>query len=64
MINVKQLGKEIYNMEKSIIEQMEEFIQTVTPESFLNDCENFGIKLEESKYELYDLPQLRCAFIF
>ena len=30
---------------------MEEFIQTVTPESFLNDCENFGIKLEEDKIE-------------
>lgn len=28
---------------------MDEFIQTATPESFLNDCERFGIKVEKKE---------------
>lgn len=33
-------------MEKTVLELMEEFIRTATPESFLEDCVKFDIKLE------------------
>jgi hypothetical protein len=37
-------------MGKSIIEKMDEFIQDATPESFIEDCKRFGIKLEEVEF--------------
>lgn len=33
-------------MEKTVLELMEKFIRTATPESFLEDCVKFDIKLE------------------
>lgn len=44
-------------MGKSILDLMDEFILTATPESFLNDCERFGIKLEKEE-EFYSSQEV------
>lgn len=37
--------------EKSVIELMDEWLETVTLESFIEDCKEFGIEFEEIKEE-------------
>lgn len=32
-------------MERSVMELMDEFISTATPESIIEDCKTFGVKL-------------------
>lgn len=50
-------------MKKSIVELMDEFMKTATPESFLRDCKEFGIELEDiaplidKNYESKDVVQ-------
>lgn len=45
-------------MKKTVLELMEEFIRTATPESFLEDCVKFDIKLEDKDIEEYSSEKI------
>ena len=45
-------------MNKTVLELMEEFIRTATPESFLEDCVKFDIKLDNKDIEEYSSEKI------
>ena len=45
-------------MKKTVLELMEEFIRTATPESFLEDCVKFDIKLDNKDIEEYSSEKI------
>lgn len=55
--------------EKSVIELMDEWLETATLESFIEDCKEFGIEFEEilnfwqtNLYKYFKLTFKNCAF--